>query len=103
MNWFQMGAPTTEPAALVIALLSLLPTQTPATRSFVYPMVHASRYSWVVPVFTATSYPGTESEKARPNIGALASSSERMLVMSLATAGSIIWAVPFLFPQRFLP
>jgi hypothetical protein len=53
----QIGA-TIRPEISFMERLSLFPAQVPTARFGVYPIIHASRLSFVVPVFAATSRPG---------------------------------------------
>src|SRR3989338_9257 len=55
---FHIGATMYPAISLTMGELSLFPAHTPIAIDGVYPMVHASRDSFVVPVFAATSNPG---------------------------------------------
>src|SRR5205814_1429542 len=71
----QIGAAPKDPATPSIGLLSLFPTHTPTARCGVYPIVHASLKSSVVPVLTAAT---RERVSAFPNSSARAALSERI-------------------------
>src|ERR1035437_926545 len=76
INLFQIGPATAAPP-FFIGLLSLLPAQTPTTIDGVYPMVQASLLLFVVPVFTATSFPGRYKTEWIPKVGSRAFSSDK--------------------------
>src|SRR3989344_2918181 len=76
---FQMGAAITDPSApCFISEESLLPTHTPVATPGVYPMVHASLLSFVVPVFAATGLSLSTRRLFSPKINAREELSERI-------------------------
>src|SRR3989338_1304817 len=85
---FQIGAApvTPEVSEGCMGVLSLFPTQTPTTYSGVYPKVQLSLLLSVVPVLTATWWPGIISWELGPNVGVRALLSAKISVIIKATA-----------------
>ncbi len=88
MNAFQIGAATTTPSApFFIEELSLLPRHTPATNDGVYPIVQASRKSFVVPVLAAIGRLPRMSGLRLPNTKARALLSD--IILTTFRTGSV--------------
>src|SRR5690606_18150409 len=84
MVLIQIGPAIPEPPFLM-GVLSLFPTHIPSANCGVYPIVHASRCSSVVPVLTAAVRPG--SVRDDPKTGALAALSDNILDIRYAPSG----------------
>src|SRR3989344_2378527 len=84
-----IGAVMKPAIDLTIGELSLLPAQTPNAIDGVYPITHASRVSSVVPVLTATSYPGMVSGEVSEYSGTRACAFESIAdIVRAVAAGS---------------
>src|SRR3989344_8610053 len=84
-----IGAAINPATDFIISELSLFPTQTPSAIDGVYPITHASRVSSVVPVLTATSYPGMVSGEVSEYSGTRACAFESIAdIVRAVAAGS---------------
>src|SRR3989339_190893 len=86
---YQIGEAPVAPEAILgfIGLLSLFPTQTPTVIDLVKPTAQLSRLSSVVPVLTATVFPGMFRYEFGPNSSILALLSDKIWESKNETSG----------------
>src|SRR3989344_2311444 len=102
----QMGVAPVMPEVSVgcMGVLSLFPTQTVTTKSFVYPMVQLSRFSLLVPVLTGTHWPGIKRSEREPNDADRAELSLRMSeIINVVPSGATRFSFIALLSSNTIP